>query len=263
MIADLERQAEIERLARVLGVEPAALDALAEAEPEDLRALSANVATHLHERHAGAFDKAIAVAGKLPSGLTAKLAQHAMGATLSARAAALLEPKQAADLAGKLPAPFLAEVAAQVDLQRVGPLLDGIKPEVMAETGAHLVEQEEWIVLGTFVGHVDPDVLGELLGAFDAQALLKAGFFVDRADRFDVIVGSLDDDRLAGLLATAAADDLWHEAFGMFGHLGDAQLARVREAVDAMDDDARGALAARLDEDPALAEAVAEVRAPA
>lgn len=249
MIRDLEREAEIERLARVLGTEPADLAVLADADPEDIRALSANVATHLHERHAGAFDKAIAVAGKLPSGMTAKLAQHAMGATLSARAAALLEPKQAADLAGKLPPLFLADVAAQVDLERVGPLLDGITPEVMAETGAALREREEWIVLGTFVGLVDADVLAELLGAFDAEAVLKTGFFVERPERMDTMIGALSDERLDELVATAAEQGLWDQAFAMFAHLGDEQLDRVMAALDA------------LPADVAPADAVAELRA--
>lgn len=247
MIRDLEREAEIERLARVLGTDTDRLTPLAEAEPEDLRALSDAIADHLHERHAGAFEKAIAVAGKLPSAMTAKLAQHAMGPTLSARAATLLEPKQAADLAKRLPPLFLADVAVHLDLRRAGPLIDGITPEVMAETGAELARREEWVVLGTFVGHVDREVLAELLDAFDAEALLRAGFFVDEPQRFAAIIGSLSDARLDELLATAAAQDLWPQAFVMFGHLGPRHAARVIEALDRMDDDARATLDGELE----------------
>jgi hypothetical protein len=261
MIRDLERQAELQRLARILGVEPDALAPLAEAAPQDLRTLSETVADHLHERHAGAFEKVIAVAGKLPAGMNAKLAQHAMGPALSARAAALLEPKQAADLARRLPPLFLADIAAQVDLRRVGPLLDGIEPSVMAETGQELRRREEWVVLGTFVGHVDREVLPELLEAFDAEALLRAGFFVDDPGRFDSIVRSLSDERIDELLAAAADHDLWTQAIGMCAHLGDRQLTRFSTAMERMPDEVAASLDAAASADDALREATEEVRA--
>ncbi|UUY03981.1 hypothetical protein LRS13_00170 [Svornostia abyssi] len=189
--------------------------------------LSENIAEHLHQRHAGAFDKAIAVAGKLPSAMTAKLAQHAMGPTLSARAAGLLEPKQAADLAKRLPPLFLADVAVHADLRQVGPLVEGISPDVMAEAGAALREREEWIVLGAFVGHVREDALVELIDVFDAEALLRVAPFVDAPERFDVIVGALDEGRLEELVATADERDLRAELDAMLEHLAEDQAARL------------------------------------
>lgn len=230
MSRDIAREAELGRLARVLGVETDALDVLADAEPEDLRALTQSIAEHLHHRHAGAFDRAIAVAGKLPSAMTAKLAQHAMGPALSARAAGLLEAKQAADLAKRLPALFLADVATHADLRQVGPLVDGISPEVMGEAGAQLREREEWIVLGAFVGHVDEGALVELLGVFDAEALLRIGPYVDATSRFDTIFGALSDERLDELVAAAAVRDLGSQLEAMVEHLSDDQAARLDAA---------------------------------
>lgn len=227
MSHDLAHEAELGRLARVLGVEPDELDVLADAEPEDLRVLSENIAEHLHQRHAGAFDKAIAVAGKLPSAMTAKLAQHAMGPTLCARAAGLLEPKQAADLAKRLPPLFLADVAVHADLRQVGPLVEGISPDVMAAAGAALREREEWIVLGAFVGHVREDALVELIDVFDAETLLRVAPFVDAPERFDVIVGALDEARIEELVATAAERDLGAELDAMLEHLAEDQAARL------------------------------------
>jgi hypothetical protein len=261
MIADIEREAELQRLARVLGVGPEALALLADAEPEDLRTLSITIADHLHERHAGAFDTAVTIAGKLPAGLTAKLAQHAMGPSLSASIAGLLEPKQAADLARRLPPLFLADLAAHVDLRRVGPLLSGIDPVVLAETGQELRRREEWVVLGTFVGHVDRDVLPELLEGFDAEALLRAGFFVEDTGRFDSIVRSLSTTRLDELLAAAAEHGLWIQAIGMCAHLGSRQLDRFAKAMERMPAEVADSLEAAADADPALREAADEVRA--
>ncbi|MBJ7520097.1 MAG: hypothetical protein JHC84_10410 [Solirubrobacteraceae bacterium] len=230
MSRDLARDAELGRLARVLGVEVEALDVLADAEPEDLRALTQSIAEHLHHRHAGAFDRAIAVAGKLPSAMTAKLAQHAMGPALSARAAGLLEPKQAADLAKRLPPLFLADVAVHADLRQVGPLVEGLSPDVMGEAGAALREREEWIVLGAFVGHVDEDALVELVDVFDAEALLRVGPFVDAPERFDTIFSALSDERLDDLVGAAADLDLGTQLDAMVEHLSDDQAARLDAA---------------------------------
>ncbi len=239
-----DREAEVLRLARALGTEPEALAPFAAAGTEELRELRMAVADHLLQRNQESYERAVAVADKVPGALAAKLAEHAMGPVLGGRAAALLTPGKAADLAGRLPAAFLADVACNVDLRRVGRLLPGIPPRTLAEAGTVLRTREEWIVLGAFVGHVDDAVLANLLGIFDGEALLRAGFVVEDTRRLDAVVALLPDARVDELLAAAHRHDLWVEAAALLDHLGPEQAARVHAALDRLPPAALDALVA-------------------
>jgi hypothetical protein len=226
-----ERRGELLRLARVLGTTADELGALEDAPLEDLRALRDAVADRLLERSREQFSRAVAFADVIPGPVAAKLAQHVMGPVLGGRAAALLTPAKAADLAGRLPADFLADVACHVDIRKVQPLLSGIDRATMAAAGAHLREREEWVVLGAFVGYVEDDVVADLLDGFDGEALLRSGVVIEDARRIDAVLGMLSDARLDGLLDAAFEHDLWAEIASLNVHLGDRQLRRITDAV--------------------------------
>lgn len=252
MSETVEHEAEILRLARVLGADPDELRFLDGAAVPALRELRTAVSDRLLERNRREFERAVALADRIPGGLAAKLAEHAMGPVLGGRAAALLRPDKAAELTRHLPPDFLASVAENVDLRRVGPLLAGIAPRTMAAAGAELRRREEWIVLGAFVGYVEDDVLAVLLDVFDGEALLRAGFVVENPGRLDAVVALLSDARLDELLLAADGHGLWREAVALVGHLGSAQAARVVAAVDRLDDDRLARLAGTLSADDGL-----------
>ncbi len=232
MSADSDHEAEVLRLARVLGVAPGDLDVLDPVPLESVRELRDTVQDRLLARNHDQFARAVALADRVPGALAAKLAQHAMGPVLGGRAAALLTPAKAAELAHRLPPEFLAQVACHVDLRRVGGLLAGISTDTMAQAGAELRRHEEWIVLGAFVGYVDDGRLATLLDVFDGEALLRAGFVVEDSARLDPVVGLLSDGRLDELLDAAAQHDLWVQAAALVGHLGPQQSERVGRAVE-------------------------------
>ncbi|MEV4420894.1 hypothetical protein AB0L40_13075 [Patulibacter sp. NPDC049589] len=259
MSTPLERRGELLRLARVLGVEPDELTALDGAAVEDLRALRHAVADRLLERSREQFSRAVALGDLLPGSVAAKLSQHVMGPVLGGRAAALLTPEKAGELARRLPADFLADVACHVDIRKVQPLLAGIDRATMAAAGAHLREREEWVVLGAFVGYVDDDVVADLLDGFDGEALLRSGVVIEDASRIDAVLGMLSDERLDGLLDAADEHALWPDIVSLNVHLGDAQLRRVTDAVQRMSGPRIEALAALLGDDDELRAAAAPI----
>jgi hypothetical protein len=252
MSSPLERRGEELRLARVLGVTPDDLGALDGADVADLRALRHAVADRLLEQSRDQFSRAVALGDLLPGAVAAKLAQHVMGPVLGGRAAALLSPEKAGDLAGRLPADFLAEVACHVDVRKVGPLLVGIDRPTMAAAGEHLRRREEWVVLGAFVGHVADDVVADLLGGFDGEALLRSGTVIEDPSRMDAVVGMLTDARLDGLLDAADEHDLWADVVALNVHLGDEQLDRIARAVERLSGPRVERLAALLGADDEL-----------
>ncbi len=99
MTESLSHRAEVLRLARVLGVEPDELAFLAGAPTEALAQLRNTVLDRLLERSRQEFERAVALADKIPRALAATLAQRAMGPVLGGRAAALITAEMAADLA--------------------------------------------------------------------------------------------------------------------------------------------------------------------
>ena len=133
------------------------------------------------------FERAVALGRRLPAAITANLVRHALGPRLAGHAAGLLDPDQVSEFASHLPADFLAEVAAVTDPGAIGALVHGIDTKIMAVTQA-LVEREDWVTMGAFVGRVGNDLLLETIGLFDAEALLRVGFVLEDRSRLDEII---------------------------------------------------------------------------
>lgn len=259
MSTPLERRGEVLRLARVLGVESSELSVLDEAGAAELRELRHAVADRLLERSREQFSRAVQLGDLVPGAIAAKLAQHVMGPVLGGRAAALLTPQKAAELARRLPADFLADVACHVDIRKVQPLLSGIDRQTMADAGAHLRRREEWVVLGAFVAYVPDDIVADLLDGFDGEALLRSGVVIEDTTRIDAVLAMLSDARLDGLLDAADEHGLWGDIVSLNVHLGDAQLRRVTDAVQRMSGERIEALATLLGGDDELRAAAAPI----
>lgn len=252
MSAVLAHRAETQRLARVLGVDLDELDFLVDAPVEALVELRHGVQDRLLERSREEFERAVALADMIPRGMAATLAQRVMGPVLGGRAASLLSPGLTAELATRLPAEFLADVAGHVDLRHVGPLIGGIPVDTMADTGAVLRRREEWIVLSAFVGHVPDAKLRTLLDVFDGEALLRSGFVIEDTSRLDPVIAMLSDARLDELLTAAYDHDLWAEAVSVASLIGDEQATRVVAAIHRMPERQLDALEVALRSDPEL-----------
>ena len=252
----LAHYAERLRLARVLGVEPEELDFLERAPTAALAEVRGAVLDRLLARSRREFERAVALADRVPHALAATLAQRAMGPVLGGRAAALLDADTAAALAQRLPAEFLADVATHVDLRHVGPLIGGIPTDTMGGAGRVLRGREEWIVLSAFVGFVPDAKLEELLELFDGEALLRAGFVIEDTSRLNPVVGLLPDARLDELLDAAHDHALWPAAIALVGHLGLEQRRRVIEAIERQPGERLDELLASADENGLWAEVI-------
>lgn len=197
---------EVERLARVLGVDAERLGGLvSEVAPQDLREFRAAVVEDLLQRNSGAFQNAVALAERVPGRVGAQLAQRVLGPALAGRMATFLQPRTANDLARRVSPGFLADIAQHVDATRIGGLVEQLETRTLVGAAMELREREDWVALAGFAEHVSAESLPELIAALDEIAHMETLAMVDDI-HIDRLVAAAADDRLLGLADSATSD---------------------------------------------------------
>lgn len=254
-VSSLEVRAEQLKLARTLGVDPKELAFLAGGDPADLKLLRERITDHLFARDARHFEGIAKLASRLPIGLAAQAAQHALGARLAAHAAALLDPKLAGEFVKRLPAPFLADIAVAADATKLAHHLGSLPTEKIGAIASELAERKEWVVMGAFVSYLSDAALDAALTALDAEARLRTGFVMEDKSRVSAVASRMTDAQLKDYLATAVRRNLLPEALDLATHVDDAELRRLAGALDSLTDKQLESLAKKVNSEPVLARA--------
>jgi hypothetical protein len=215
----LHGHAEVTKLARLLGREPDQLAYLERLTAADLQALRDSVTETLYDAHGGSLGRLAAASRLLPAGLTATIGQRAFGPLLSARLAGLLDTDKAVDVAGKLPPPFLADVAVELDPRRASDLIASIAPALIGQVTAELVARREYVTMGRFVGHLSDESIAAAAATMDNEDLLQVAFVLEDPSQLSRLFAKLPKGRAAGIIAAAAEDGLWLEALDLLNHL--------------------------------------------
>lgn len=232
---NLEAHAEVMKLARLLDEPPERFAYLEQVTPADVRVLRERATEILYDkdRRLGR----IALASRIPPvGLTAWIAQHAFGALLCSRIAALLDTGRAVDLACHMPHDFLADLALQLDPRRVADIIAGLPPDLIAEVARELMRRDEHITMGRFVGYMTDDALQASFRVIDDASLLRISYFVEAKDQLDHVVGLLATRRVSGAIRSAADADLWPQALDLLTRVS-PQRAGALADIAAQEDD--------------------------
>ncbi|SFW92327.1 hypothetical protein [Amycolatopsis australiensis] len=230
-------EAEILKLARVLGVEPARLGYLARVDPGDLRAFREQVTDTLFDANIAVLQRMALAARLLPGGVLAKIAEKVFGPLLCARIAGVVDVARGVDVAKRLSPRFLAEVAAELDPRRASAIISRIPLDTVLAVANELTRKEDWITLGRFVGHLPDPTVRRALAEIDDPGLLRIAFVLDDKSRIDHVVGLLPADRLGRVITAAgSAEDLWIPALDLLNHLGDARRATLKPLLGSLPD---------------------------
>lgn len=242
MSEQLDRSAEITKLARLLDVSPDELDYLADAPSSALAAFREQVADRLFGGDAERLKRVAAASKLLPLPLAVKLAQLAFGPMLCAATAGLLEPPRAAKISAKMPVPFLADVATMMDPRRAAAVIAAVPTPVVVAVGRELIDRDEYVTMGRFVGLLSPSTLRAAVPAIESDAaLLHTAFVLEDKDRLDDLL-TVARDRVGGLIRTAHEQDMWGEALDLLSHLNLANKAELGDLAAAQDDELLDAL---------------------
>jgi hypothetical protein len=236
----LQAQGEVMKVARLLQREPESLDYLASLDVTELRELRERLTETVFDAHTGSLRRLAAASRLLPVSLSASMGESVFGPLLSARLTGLLDPGRAADMAAKLPAPFLADVAVEMDPRRASDLISRISPDQIAQITAELMARGEYVTMGRFVGHLSDATISAALAAMNDRSLLGVVFVLEDKSDLPGLVALLPEHRVAGVIQAAADHDLWVEALDLLDHLtpqqrDDMVAATLRLAPAALD----------------------------
>jgi hypothetical protein len=225
----LDARVEIVKLAKLLGVGTDKLDYLAGADAGDLRRFREQVTDVLFDGDRARLGGFAAGSKITPAPIAATVAERALGPVLCARLTALVEPNKAVEIAKRLPAPFLAEVAVEMDPRRARDVIAHVPDDLIGAVATELAGHGETVTMGRFVAYLSDGALRAAMDGIDDVTLIETAFVMEGKERLDHILGLLPDDRLRTLIIAADERDKWPETLDLMTHVGTARRAALVE----------------------------------
>lgn len=251
----LEVAAEITKLSRLLGVGEGELQFLARLPSVALQQFRFSATDVLFDGDRAQLGRVAGSSKLVPIPMAAKVAQLAFGPTLCAAVSGLLEPERGMKTAIRMPTPFLADVAADMDPRRAEAVIAIMPADTVVAVGCELVGRGDYLTMGRFVGYLPETTLGPAVAAIGAADLLRIAFVLEDKGRLDVLA-DLVQHRMADLIDAAHADGLWPEALDLLNQLNEDHRRLAHAVVAAylavLPDESLDALVAVLDGDTAL-----------
>jgi len=227
MSVALESRAEIFKIARLLELQPDELEYLDMVPPQALRKLRDQIIERFFGMDAGGIARIAEYSDLFPPQLIAAITREAVGPFLAARIAGLVDPHTAVQVVKRLSPQFLADVASSIDPRRAHDVIGAIPPDVALPVTEELAARGEWIVMGSFVGHLDDDTTRALIDVLDDAGLLQIAFAMEDKTQLAGQIALFDDERIGRVVTVAAEHDLWPEALDLMLVLRGKQRRRV------------------------------------
>ena len=174
--AALERRAEIAKLARLLELDPGALEYLEAAEPAEIARYREQATDLLYDADRVRLKRMADASRLLPVQVLAAIGRNGRSARCCARASpGLLDPRRAIEIAEHLPSPFLAELGAEMDPRRATEVISGMPADQVAEVAAEMARRGEHVAMGRFVAHLSDPALAACVEVVGDADLLRIG----------------------------------------------------------------------------------------
>jgi hypothetical protein len=227
--AALEAQVEVIKLARVLGSAPEELSYLSTVGAGDLRRFREQVTDVLFDGDRARLGGFAAGSRVTPAPIAATVAERALGPVLCARLTALIEPSKAVEIAKRLPAPFLAEVAVEMDPRRARDVISGVPDDLIGAVASELCQLGEAVTMGRFVAYLSDSALRAAMEGIDDPALIETAFVMEGKDRLDHILGLLPEARLRNIILVADERNMWSETLDLLTNVSPKRRTKLVE----------------------------------
>jgi hypothetical protein len=194
-------QAEILKLARLLGRDPAQLVYLTQVPHDDLCTLREQVTESLFTQHEAVLRRLAAASRLLPVSLVASLSRSTFGPVLSALIAGLMEPDRADEVGANLPTEFVADIAVELDPRRASGVISRIPADRILQVTRELARRKEYVTMGRFVGHLDDEALAGAINELNDEELLETFVVMEDPPDLERLAELTDRDRIERLAA--------------------------------------------------------------
>ena len=239
----LDVRAEVERIARLLDIEPERVTYLESAPAADLRKLRNQLSDILYDGDSASLRRVAAGAKFLPAPLAASIGQHVFGALLCARVAGVLEVGRAVELAQRVPPEFLAEIARHMDPRRANVVIGRLPTDRVVHAAAALAKRRDFVAMAAFVEHLSDDAILAAAPLLDDETLLRIAFYVESRKRLEELLTLLGDERVAGMVRAAHEHSLWPDALELVGNLGPKRRRHIAALAAAESDEVLSGIA--------------------
>lgn len=202
---------QLTKLARTLGVSEQRIAYLAEVPPADLNRFRGQVADRIYAEHAAGIARITLAARIIPPSIAVRLILRNGSPLLTARLAAATEHGRAVEIARRLPADFLADVAAHLDATQAGRLVSALPPSTVCAVVARLAAAADWVTLGTLVPALPPPLLRAVVGELDGVAILRCAAMTDSPEHAAALAAALDATAVDRARGAAERHLLWDE----------------------------------------------------
>ncbi|AYF78079.1 hypothetical protein D7D52_34430 [Nocardia yunnanensis] len=238
-MTSLAARAEVVKLARELQVDATELAFLLDSDPVAVRRVRQGMYRALDAPYRPMFERLAKVSALIPIGVSVAIATRFFGPMLCGMVASSLSPERAAAMIGHVPVPFLADVAPYVDPEAATPIVRQFGTDVLLPVLREMLRRKDYVTLSRFVVAASDAQLRAVLPAIESgEDMLMVAFGAELdavADRFDLVLAELPDDRVREILAVAADQNLFTEALTFLSLLSERTLTRVAELAAGMD----------------------------
>lgn len=175
--------AEIRKLARLLGAPPERFDYLRKVPLDDLRRFREQTTAALFDAHRGVLRRMAAASKLLPGPVLARMAESVFGPLLSARIAGLVDTAHGVDIARRLSPGFLADVAAELDPRRAPGIIADLPRPLITAVAIELARREDWLTIARFADHLPDSVIVDSLKFVPDDALRTISALLEDPER--------------------------------------------------------------------------------
>ncbi len=196
--------AELVKLSRDLATEPAALDFLKDQSPQALRDFRRAVRSTLDAPHQPMFKRLARAGALVPSQLLATIATRFFGPEFCARIAPEFGAEKSVKFLGHVSTPFVADIAAHLDPDAVGPLVAGLGTKVIVDVTEELRARGDLITSARLVGALNDAQFATAVRLFvDPDEILDIANFVESDATLRRVVDGASDEQVRACAAAA------------------------------------------------------------
>lgn len=196
-MSNLATQAELIKLARVMGVTIAQLEFLKTIPAESLRFFRLALLELRFEQKRASFRWLSIWLYVLPIWLTALLVRLWFGPSLTARLATSLPSWRVSRIANHLSDEFMAEVASHLDTRASHELIQQLDIQKIMGISAVLLKNKDYVTMGQFVGLLADHIVQQVADSIDDESdLLEIAFHIEPRERIDHLVHMLPPERI-------------------------------------------------------------------